>query len=130
MNNLQTNNSQKKGSRSKWCVWLFCVCLSGNLLSCVPQPKSPVKIKVLSLNPDEYIGSKVLLTGKVTGVGPADSYLLVEDDTGRILVGTEQIAAKIGCANQAKVELVGSLRRLKSLPQPYFSMEKMLSCTP
>ena len=66
----------------------------------------------------------------MSGVGPAESYLVVEDDTGRIMVGTEQIAQKIGCNSRSKVELVGTLRRLKSLPQPYFSMENLISCKP
>jgi len=69
-----------------WCSSLF--------VSCVPQSRAPTKIKVLSLNPDEYVGSRVHLSGRVQGVGPADSYLLVEDDTGRIMVGTEQIDPK------------------------------------
>ncbi|MBM3383321.1 MAG: hypothetical protein FJY29_12925 [Betaproteobacteria bacterium] len=106
------------------------VLVSGVLVSCVPQSRAPIKIKVLSLNPDEYIGSKVQIQGTVSGVGLAESYLVVEDDTGRILVGTEQIAQKTGCSGRSKVELVGTLRRLKSLPQPYFSMENLLSCKP
>ena len=104
--------------------------LSGLLVSCVPQNRSAIKIKVLSLNPDEYVGSKVQVSGKVSGVGPGESYFLVEDDTGRILVGTEQISRKVGCPSQSNIELLGTLRRLKSVPQPYFSMESLISCKP
>ncbi|MEN9825165.1 MAG: hypothetical protein RI953_910 [Pseudomonadota bacterium] len=106
------------------------VCFSSLFASCVPQSRAPTKIKVLSLNPDEYVGSRVHLSGRVQGVGPADSYLLVEDDTGRIMVGTEQIAQKTGCLPNSKIELIGTLRRLKSVPQPYFSMDSLLECTP
>jgi hypothetical protein len=106
------------------------VLVSGLMVSCVPQSKAPIKIKVLSLNPEEYIGSRVQIQGTVSGVGPAESYFMVEDDTGRIMVGTEQIAQKLGCNPHSKVELVGILRRLKSLPQPYFSMENLISCKP
>lgn len=100
------------------------------LSACVPNNRTPTKIKVLSLNPEEYIGSRVQLSGKVQGVGPAESYLVVEDDTGRIMVGTEQIAQKISCPANAKIELVGTLRRLKSVSQPYFSMDSLLDCKP
>jgi hypothetical protein len=130
MNKLQIDSSAGRQLISKLTAVVVGVLVSGQLVSCVPQTKAPIKIKVLSLNPDEYIGSKVHLTGKVTGVGPAESYLLVEDDTGRIMVGTEQIAAKIGCNTQSQVELVGTLRRLKNISQPYFSMENLLSCKP
>jgi hypothetical protein len=130
MNRLQINNSPGNQLISKLTAVVVGVIVSGLLVSCVPQSRAPIKIKVLSLNPDEYIGSKVHISGKVTGVGPAESYLLVEDDTGRIMVGTEQIAQKVGCASLSQVELVGTLRRLKSLPQPYFSMENLLTCKP
>lgn len=100
------------------------------LSSCTSQSRVATKIKVLSLNPDEYIDTRIQLSGKVQGVGPAESYLLVEDDTGRIMVGTEDIAFKISCSKDSKIELIGTLRRLKSLPQPYFSMDSLLSCTP
>ncbi|MEN9810713.1 MAG: hypothetical protein RLZZ488_2280 [Pseudomonadota bacterium] len=120
----------KRAVFSRPSAFILGLLLSGLFVSCVPQSKAPTKIKVLSLNPDEYIGSRVQLSGKVQGVGPAESYLLVEDDTGRIMVGTEQIAHKVGCPGQSKIELVGTLRRLKSVPQPYFSMESLLSCKP
>ena len=112
----------------------FLVALAGLiaifLTCCSPKVKSQVDIKSLSLNPDRFIGTKVKINGSVTGVGPADAYLLVEDNTGRIMVGTEQIAEKVSCSAQSKVELEGTLRRLKNLPQPYFSMEKLIHCTP
>ncbi|MEY3901936.1 MAG: hypothetical protein RL189_1242 [Pseudomonadota bacterium] len=120
----------KRAVFSRPSAFILGLLLSGLFVSCVPQSKAPTKIKVLSLNPDEYIGSRVHLSGKVQGIGPAESYLLVEDDTGRIMVGTEQIAHKVGCPGQSKIELVGTLRRLKSVPQPYFSMESLLSCKP
>jgi hypothetical protein len=82
------------------------------------------------LNPDEYIGSRVYLNGKVQGVGPAEAYLVVEDDTGRIMVGTEQIAHKVGCPTHSKIELAGTLRTLKSVSQPYFSMDSLVECKP
>lgn len=120
----------KRAVFSRPSAFILGLLLLGLFVSCVPQSKAPTKIKVLSLNPDEYIGSRVHLSGKVQGIGPAESYLLVEDDTGRIMVGTEQIAHKVGCPGQSKIELVGTLRRLKSVPQPYFSMESLLSCKP
>ena len=130
MNRMQIDNSPGNKLISKLTAVVVGVLVSGLLVSCVPQSRAPIKIKVLSLNPEEYIGSKVLISGKVAGVGPAESYLLVEDDTGRIMVGTEQIAQKVGCTTFSQVELVGTLRRLKSLPQPYFSMENLLTCKP
>ena len=99
-------------------------------MSCARTTKTQVDIKSLSLNPERFIGTKVKIKGQLTGIGPADSYLLVEDSTGRIIVGTEQIAQKISCPDTSKVELVGTLRRLKNLPQPYFSMEKFVHCEP
>jgi hypothetical protein len=131
MNRMRTEQEDKGNFLiSKLTALVVGVLVSGVLVSCVPQSKAPIKIKVLSLNPDEYIGSKVQIQGTVSGVGPAESYLVVEDDTGRIMVGTEQIAQKTGCNSRSKVELVGTLRRLKSLPQPYFSMENLISCKP
>lgn len=99
-------------------------------ISCARPAQTQVDIKSLSLNPDRFIGTHVKIKGQVKGIGPADSYLLVEDATGRIMVGTEQVAQKIGCPDASKVELVGTLRRLKNLPQPYFSMEKLVHCGP
>jgi len=99
-------------------------------ISCSRTTKSQVDIKSLSLNPERFIGTQVKINGNLAGVGPAESYLLVEDATGRIMVGTEQIAQKISCPNDSKVELVGTLRRLKNLPQPYFSMENLIYCGP
>jgi hypothetical protein len=98
--------------------------------SCVQHPRAATKIKVLSLNPEEYIGSRVFLNGKVQGVGPAASYLVVEDDTGRIMVGTEQIAHKVSCPPNSRIELAGTLRNLKSVSQPYFSMDSLVECKP
>jgi hypothetical protein len=106
------------------------VLLSVLVPSCVQQPRVATKIKVLSLNPDEYLGNRVFLSGKVQSVGPAEAYLVVEDDTGRIMVGTEQIAQKAGCPTQAKIELAGTLRTLKSVSQPYFSMDSLVECKP
>lgn len=97
-------------------------------ISCSRSVQTQVDIKSLSLNPDRFIGTQVKIKGQVKVIGPADSYLLVEDATGRIMVGTEQVAQKIGCPEASQVELVGTLRRLKILPQPYFSMEKLLHC--
>ena len=102
----------------------------GVFASCVPQPRTATKIKVLSLNPDEYIGNRVYLAGRVQGVGPAESFLIIEDDTGRILVGTEQIAQKVGCQQNSKIEIAGTLRHLKSVSQPYFSMDSLVDCKP
>lgn len=130
MNRMQIDNSVGTNLILKLTAAVVGLLASGLFVSCVPQSRAPIKIKVLSLNPDEYIGSAVHISGKITGVGPAESYLLVEDDTGRIMVGTEQIAQKVGCASLSQVELVGTLRRLKSVPQPYFSMENLLNCKP
>lgn len=107
------------------CALLLCL-----IASCTPAVRTQVDIKSLSLNPDRFIGARVKIAGKLTGVGPADSYLLVEDQTGRIMVGTEQIAQRISCPNASRVELVGTLRRLKNLPHPYFSMENLIHCGP
>jgi len=104
--------------------------MSSGLVSCVPDKQAPVKIKVLSLNPEEYFGTRIQLKGKVVSVGPAEAYWVVEDDTGRVMVGTERIAQKMSCQNQAQVELEGTLLKLKSVSQPYFSMKKLISCTP
>ncbi|MEY4064938.1 MAG: hypothetical protein RIR26_1146 [Pseudomonadota bacterium] len=106
------------------------VLLSAGLLSCVPDKQAPVKIKVLSLNPEEYFGTQIQLKGKVVALGPAEAYWVVEDETGRVLVGTERIARKMGCQSQSQVELEGTLLKLKSVSQPYFSMKKLISCIP
>jgi hypothetical protein len=110
---------------------LFFVCLTAVcFVSCVPRTVSTTKIKVLSLSPEDYIGSRIHLSGRLQGIGPGESYVIVEDDTGLILVGTEQLTEKIGCERGSKIELIGSLRRLKSLPHPYFSMDTLLDCSP
>ena len=125
-----TPNIKPAGLGKRFVLTLTLI-LSGFLhIRCERTTKTQVDIKSLSLNPERFIGTKVKIKGKLTGIGPADSYLLVEDATGRIMVGTEQIAQKISCPDSSKVELVGTLRRLKNLPQPYFSMENLVHCGP
>ncbi len=130
MNTNLPEGSPRRCAFAKPLCGLLTIIVAGLCASCVPQPRTATKIKVLSLNPDEYIGNRVYLAGRVQGVGPAESYLIIEDDTGRILVGTEQIAHKVGCQQNAKIELAGTLRHLKSVSQPYFSMDSLVDCKP
>lgn len=130
MKNTRLNLFLEQVIFSRPSAFIVGILMSGLFVSCVPQSRAPTKIKALSFNPDEFIGSKIYLSGKVQGVGPAESYLLVEDDTARIMVGTEQIAQKVGCSPNSKIELVGTLRRLKNVPQTYFSMDSLISCKP
>lgn len=115
---------------SRWLTSAAVLILCSAFVSCVPENRGPVKIKVLSLNPEEYFGTPIQLKGKLVSVGPAESYLVVEDDTGRVMVGTERIAQKLSCQKQAQVELEGTLLNLKTVAQPYFSMKKLISCHP
>lgn len=127
---MNTRHIELVGLSSRLTMTLVIFLTGLSLSSCSRAVKTQVEIKSLSLNPERFIGTKVKINGQLTGVGPADSYLLVEDASGRIMVGTEQIAQKISCPKNSKVELVGTLRRLKNLPQPYFSMENLVHCGP
>ena len=97
-------------------------------ISCTREPRNPVKAKVFALNPNEYIGSKVELSGRVTQIGPGNAYFTLEDDTGRVLVTSERLESRVSCPPNARIALSGRLARLKTAGGLYFSIDEVLDC--
>ena len=106
-------------------VFLLFVCTTA---ACTGEARNPVKTKVFTLNPSEYIGSKVELSGRVTQKGPGDAYFTLEDDSGRVLATTERLESPTHCPANARIAVSGRLARLNSTTGLYFSIDEVLEC--
>lgn len=114
----------KTGGARAWA----CACLLTWFGACTQEARNPVKAKVFALNPQEYVGAPVELSGKVTAVGPAQSYFVVEDETGKVLVTTERLGDRVRCGKDATARLTGRLSQAKASKSFYLSMEALHEC--
>ena len=96
--------------------------------ACTPKNRNFVKAKVFALNPGEYIGKRVFLVGKVKKTGPAGSFFVFEDESGRVLVTSERVARPTSCEEGAPVTLSGKLLKTPSSDEAFFSMDSLLEC--
>jgi hypothetical protein len=87
-----------------------------------------VNAKVFALNPDEYLGVRMGFQGRVVSQGPGSAWLELEDETGRLLVGTERLGMRIECGKNSQIKLVGTLTKLKQGNMLYLSVDDLLSC--
>ena len=98
------------------------------LSGCKDNSVTFVNAKVFALNPDEYVGVRMGFQGKVLREGPGGAWLEVEDETGRLLVGTERLSQRIACPKNSQVQMIGSLSKLREGNVLYFSLENLVSC--
>jgi len=98
--------------------------------SCARRETSYVNAKVFSLNPDAYLGVRLAVKGRVVREGPAGSWFELEDDTGRVLIGTERLSRRVTCAQGSQAAAEGALRKLSGDQGLYFSMESLIHCRP
>jgi hypothetical protein len=85
-------------------------------------------IKFFALDPGQYVGKSVALRGTVRTSGPALSWFILEDDTGKVLVTTVDTGVSLLCVPGALVELDGKLTFLGDDYGLYFAMNRMRSC--
>lgn len=86
-------------------------------------------IKFFALDPSQYVGKTVALRGTVRTSGPALSWFILEDDTGKVLVTTVDSGVSLICGPGSSVELDGTLTFLGQEHGFYFAMRRLRSCT-
>lgn len=94
--------------------------------SCVKK-KETVDIKLLLLNPENYLNQTLIIQGKVKDVGPLDLWFILEDESGYIQVSTQNIAEKMPCLKKGNsVIATGQLEQYSI--HKYFNIQTKLKC--
>ncbi len=89
-----------------------------------------VEVKHFALDPAQYVGKKVELFGTVRTIGPAHSWFLLEDHSGKVLVTTAQSGSLLLCDPGSTARVSGELTYLGDEFGLYFAMSELLSCSP
>jgi hypothetical protein len=98
-------------------------------MGCTKPGPNLVKTKSLALNPKEYLGSKVFLRGRIERVFPGSIAFILSDDSGRIFVSTEDLVTPFACAQNASIEIGGTLKQTADQKHVYFSLSESRQCT-
>lgn len=85
-------------------------------------------IKFFALDPSQYVGKSVSLRGTVRTSGPALSWFILEDDTGKVLVTTVDSGVTLLCRPGSSVEVDGTLTFLGEEYGLYFAMSHLRAC--
>ncbi len=96
--------------------------------ACAPKNRNLVNAKVFALNPNEFLGQRVFLSGKLAKSGPGGSFFVFADDSGKILVTTERVASPLGCPEGSSVTLSGALTKTEKSGHTYFSLDAPPEC--
>lgn len=100
-----------------------------SLMSCTKPPEEVAKAKLLAFNPQEYLNTQSTLKGRVVHKSPGDVYIILEDDTGKVLVSAHEMPEPVNCPEGATATVSGSLAQLSTEGRYYFVMDKLLACT-
>lgn len=95
---------------------------------CTGKSIEIAKAKLFAFNPQEYLNMRTILEGRVVHKGPAGVYIILEDETGKVLVSAHELVESFSCAVGEHARVIGSLARLNSEGRYYFVMDKLLAC--
>jgi hypothetical protein len=109
------------------CFVLFGI-LSGGV-SLKARARESVEIKTLSLNPGAYLQGELEVGGHVRLVGMGESWFVIEDGTGRLLVSAVALGAPLRCPSGSRVHLRGRLLPLSEEHGLYFAAQTLESCS-
>ena len=99
------------------------------LVGCTQKGPEIGSAKLFALTPHDFVRVPMRLTGSVVGVGPAGSYFILEDDSGKMLVSAHRLQDSFSCPVGSRASLEGRLEKLESEKSYYFAMEKLTECT-
>lgn len=89
----------------------------------------PSEIKTLFLNPTAFYERDVHVAGHIRVVGVGESWFVLEDGTGRLLVTTAGVAGPLSCGQGARAALKGRLLSLGDEHGLYFALQEMQGCS-
>lgn len=95
------------------------------LFACAPKPPL-VETKVFVLNPKEYFDKTVQLKGKLAAMGPAGSFIVFEDASGKVLLTTEKLGTPIACKEGSSLAVLGTLKRFGQTA--FMTMDSLQKC--
>lgn len=102
------------------------------LWTLVPGPIAlaggPSEIKTLFLNPAAFYERDVHVAGHIRVVGVGESWFVLEDGTGRLLVTTAAVASQLPCGQGARAVVSGRLLSLGDEHGLYFALKAMQEC--
>ena len=102
------------------------IILSFILTSC-HKKKSPIEIKLVLLNSENYFNQTISLKGTIKEVGPLNLWFILEDDSGYIQVSTKNLSKKLTCLKKGqKVFAFGQLEQYSI--HKYFTLQQDLQC--
>jgi hypothetical protein len=98
--------------------------------SCTEKGPEVVSSKVFALNPADYLAKKDLLflRGKVLTPSKASVTFILEDESGRVLVSTENLSERFTCPEGADVLIEGRLKSSRVAGHVHFSMTRLHEC--
>ncbi len=97
------------------------------LFSACTKKKETVDIKLLLLNPENYLNQNISIRGRIKEVGPLDLWFIVEDDTGYIQVTTQNVSEKIHCLKKDQTVFANGQLDQYSIHK-YFTLLENLTC--
>jgi hypothetical protein len=115
-------------NRSISWLFLFYIVACITVLSCKQSSPEIVEAKSFALAPKDYENVEVSVSGKIVAFGAGESFFVVEDNTGRVLVSTEKITTQLKCKIGHQLKAVGSLKVLPDNLGQYFSISRLESC--
>ena len=118
-------NAQVLGA---WIISLACVAFLSDRAWALESQK--VEIKYFALNPADYVGKEVELVGQIRASGPADSWFLLEDSTGKVLVTTTRLSEPLFCTIGSYARIRGKLTFLGDEFGLYFALSRLMACDP
>lgn len=95
---------------------------------CTSNSPEVAKAKLFAFNPQEYVNVRTILEGRVIHKGPAGVYIILEDDTGKVLVSAHEQVDSFACDIGSSARVSGQLARLNTEGRYYFVMDKLLGC--
>jgi hypothetical protein len=98
------------------------------LHSCKQSSPELVKAKSFALAPKDYENVEVSVAGKIVALGPGESFFIIEDETGKIMISTEKITTVLKCEVGHELKAVGTLKVLPDNLGQYFSISRLDSC--
>lgn len=106
----------------------FTLVVVSMLGGCSSNAPEVAKAKLFAFNPQEYLNVHTILEGRVVHKGPAGVYIILEDDTGKVLVSAHEQVDNFACAMGNSARVSGQLARLNAEGRYYFVMDKLLGC--